>query len=161
MSAMQQIATELHAVLTQEYLLSGELLDLIGQERQKLECGDAAGLNLCLQNKNQLLDKLQAVTTHRLDLLGHEGLGTTPGLPDHWTASLAEFPVLARQHAQLLDTVQKLREENQTLGQMLNRKGHFLARLLDAVRPEAAIPATYERNGSHYHAAGTRRLISV
>lgn len=161
MSAMHEIATELHAVLTEEYLLSGELLDLIGQERQQLERGDQAALNLCLQSKNQLLDRLQGVTAQRLGLLRGEGLGTTPGLPDHWTASLTEFPALALQHARLLDLVQKLREENQTLGHMLNRKSHFITRLLDRMRPEAAVPATYQRNGSHYHAAGTRKLISV
>jgi flagellar biosynthesis/type III secretory pathway chaperone len=161
MSAMQLIATELHAVLTEEYLLSGELLDLIGQERQQLQCGDQAGLSLCLQCKNQLLDKLQTVTTHRLDLLHGEGLGTTPGLPDHWTASLNEFPLLASQHAQLLDLVQKLREENQTLGHMLNRKSHFITRLLDRMRPDTAVPATYQRNGNQYHDAGTRKLVSI
>lgn len=157
---MQQIAIELHAVLTEEYLLSGELLDLIGQERQQLERGDQAALSLCLQNKHQLLDRLQGVTTQRLDMLRGQGLGLTPGLPDHWTDSLSEFPALANQHALLLDLVQKLREENQSLGHMLNRKGHFITKLLDRMRPEAPTP-TYGRNGSHYHEAGSRKLISV
>jgi flagellar biosynthesis/type III secretory pathway chaperone len=117
-------------------------------------------LSQCLQSKHQLLDRLQGVTTQRLDLLRAEGLGITPGLPDHWTDSLNEFPALANQHALLLDVVQKLREENQSLGHMLNRKGHFITKLLDRMRPEAALP-TYGRNGGHYHEAGTRKLISV
>jgi flagellar biosynthesis/type III secretory pathway chaperone len=157
---MQQIASQLHAVLTEEYLLSGELLDLIGQERQQLLSGDQSGLTECIESKHQLLDRLQSVTTQRLGLLRSEGLNTTPGLPDHWTDSLSEFPALANQHAQLLDVVQKLREENQILGHMLNRKGHFITKLLDRMRPDAAVP-TYGRNGSHYHEAGTRKLISV
>ena len=157
---MQQIATALHAVLTEEYLLSGELLDLIGRERQQLLSGDQAGLNQCIQSKHQLLDRLQGVTVQRLDLLRSEGMNTTPGLPDHWTDSLSEFPALAHQHAQLLEVVQKLREENQILGHMLNRKGHFITKLLDRMRPDAAAPV-YGRNGNHYHEAGTRKLISV
>ena len=36
---MHQIAPALHAVLTEEYLLSGELLDLIGLVKQKLLSG--------------------------------------------------------------------------------------------------------------------------
>jgi flagellar biosynthesis/type III secretory pathway chaperone len=140
--------------------LSGELLDMIGQERQHLLRGDQAELNQCVQNKHRLLDKLQSVTLHRLQLLRLEGLGTTPGLPDHWTDALSEFPAIAQQHAQLLDVVQKLREENQILGHMLNRKGHFITKLLDRMRPESALP-TYGRNGSQYHEAGTRKLISV
>lgn len=157
---MQQIASALHAVLTEEYLLSGELLDLIGRERQQLLSGDQGGLNQCIESKHALLDRLQGVTTQRLDLLRSEGLNTTPGLPDHWTDALSEFPALANQHAQLLEVVQKLREENQILGHMLNRKGHFITKLLDRMRPEAATPV-YGRNGAHYHEAGTRKLISV
>lgn len=157
---MHQIATELHAVLTDEYLLSGELLDLIGREKQQLLSGDQASLNQCIESKHMLLDRLQSVTTQRLDLLRSAGLGTAPGLPDHWTDALSEFPALAQQHAQLLDIVQKLRDENQVLGHMLNRKGHFITKLLDRMRPESALP-TYGRNGGHYHEAGTRKLISV
>jgi flagellar biosynthesis/type III secretory pathway chaperone len=157
---MQHIATQLHAVLTEEYLLSGELLDMIGQERQLLLNSDQNGLNQCLQSKHKLLDRLQNVTLKRLQMLRLEGLGTTPGLPDHWADALSEFPAIAQQHAQLLDIVQKLREENQILGHMLNRKGHFITKLLDRMRPDNALP-TYGRNGSHYHEAGTRKLISV
>ena len=160
MAAMQQIETELHAVLTEEYLLSGELLDLIGREKQHLLSGDQQGLGQCVESKHQLLDRLQNVTLHRLDILRSKGLSTTPGLPDHWTDSLSEFPALAQQHAQLLDVVQHLREENQILGHMLNRKGHFITKLLDRMRPDAALP-TYGPNGGHYHEAGTRKLISV
>lgn len=157
---MHQIASTLHAVLTEEYLLSGELLDLIGRERQQLLNGDQDGMNQCIQSKHQLLDRLQGVTAQRLDLLRSEGLNTTPGLPDHWTDALSEFPALAQQHAQLLDVVQKLREENQMLGHMLNRKSHFITKLLDRMRPDAAV-TTYGRNGGHYHEAGTRKLVSV
>ncbi|HEY0963306.1 MAG TPA: flagellar protein FlgN [Pseudomonadales bacterium] len=157
---MHQIAPALHAVLTEEYLLSGELLDLIGREKQQLLSGDQASLSQCVESKHALLDRLQHVTMQRLDLLRSEGLNTTPGLPDHWTDSLSEFPALANQHAQLLEVVQRLREENQSLGHMLNRKGHFITKLLDRMRPESAQP-TYGRNGSHYHEAGTRKLISV
>src|SRR5690606_19652172 len=157
---MHNIASELHAVLTDEYLLSGELLDLIGQERQQLLNGDQAGMNQCVQSKHQLLDRLQSTTNRRLHLLRSEGLNTNPTLPGYWTDSLSEFPALAQQHAQLLDVVQHLREENQILGHMLNRKGHFITKLLDRMRPDAAVP-TYGRNGSHYHEAGTRKLISV
>lgn len=160
MSTLQHIESELHAVLTQEYLLSGELLDLIGRERQQLLNGDQGSLDQCIESKHQLLDRLQRVTTQRLELLRSEGLNTTPGLPDHWTDALNEFPALAQQHAQLLDVVQHLREENQILGHMLNRKGHFITKLLDRLRPENATPV-YGRHGNHYHEAGTRKLISV
>jgi flagellar biosynthesis/type III secretory pathway chaperone len=160
-AALEQIATELYAVLTEEYFLSGELLDVIGQEKQQLERGDQSALALSLENKHQLLDKLQAVTAQRLGLLQGKGLNTTPGLPDHWSASLSEFPALASQHAQLLDLVQKLREENQNLGHMLNRKSHFITRLLDRMKPDTGVPPVYQSNGSQYHDAGTRKLISV
>ncbi len=158
--SLHAIESELHEVLTEEYFLSGELLDLIGRERQQLLSGDQHGMNQCIESKHQLLDRLQGVTNRRLHLLRSEGLNTNPTLPGHWTDSLNEFPALAQQHAQLLDVVQHLREENQILGHMLNRKGHFITRLLDRMRPENATPV-YGRNGNHYHEAGTRKLISV
>lgn len=158
--SLHAIESELHEVLTEEYFLSGELLDLIGRERQQLLSGDQNGMNQCIESKHQLLDRLQDVTNRRLHLLRSEGLNTNPALPGHWTDALSEFPALAQQHAQLLDVVQHLREENQILGHMLNRKGHFITRLLDRMRPENATPV-YGRNGNHYHEAGTRKLISV
>jgi flagellar biosynthesis/type III secretory pathway chaperone len=158
--SLQAISDDLQDVLTEEYLLSGELLDMIGRERQQLLSGDHEGMNQCVASKHQLLDRLQSVTNRRLHLLRREGLNTNPTLPGHWTDSLSEFPALAQQHAQLLDVVQHLREENQILGHMLNRKGHFITRLLDRMRPENATPV-YGRNGNHYHEAGTRKLISV
>jgi flagellar biosynthesis/type III secretory pathway chaperone len=158
--SLQPIATELHDVLTEEYLLSGELLDLIGRERQQLLNGDHAGMNQCIESKHSLLDRLQSVTNRRLHLLRSEGLNTNPTLPGHWTDSLSEFPILAQQHAELLGVVQHLREENQILGHMLNRKGHFITKLLDRMRPENATPV-YGKSGNHYHEAATRKLISV
>jgi flagellar biosynthesis/type III secretory pathway chaperone len=151
------IAAELHAILTEEYLLSGELLAMIGREKQQLECGNPAALDTHMLDKHCLLDKLQAVTTRRIALLGSQGAE----LPGQWTASLAEFPALARQHMLLLDLVQKLQDENQALGDLVNRKARFVSLLLDQLQPAALPAATYHSNGSTHPQAASRRLITV
>ena len=157
MTLTSELATELYAILTEEYLLSGELLALIAQEKQQLECNDQAALIVSTQGKHKLLDRLQAVTAQRLDLAGIDGLD----LPQHWHDSLAGFPALASQHARLLDVVQRLRTENQTLGQMLNRKALFVTRMLDNLNTENIPADIYQRNGSRQHDANTRKLITV
>lgn len=161
MNAMEPIAAALHEVLTEEYLLSGELLALIAQEKQQVERGDQAALASGIAGKHQLLDRLQAVTARRIALLARQGEISGQDLPGQWTASLNEFPALARQHTLLLELVQKLREENQALGNLVNRKAHFISLLLDQLQPDAVAAGTYQSNGSKHLEAGSRRLISV
>lgn len=157
MSDLRPIADELHEVLTQEYLLSGELLALIGQERQYLERGDEGGLLASTGRKQQLLTTLQQVTAQRLTLLGSQD-GT---LPERWTDALDAFPALAQQHANLLELVHTLQNENQHLGLLLNRKAHFITRLLDRLRPDNGEAGLYHSNGNPSYNAGARKLISV
>jgi len=156
-NTLAPIVASLHAILSEEYLLSGELLAHIGQEKQHLERGDQAALQQAVLSKQTLLDRLQAVTAQRLDLVGTLG----DGLPVQWSATLQEFPALARQHALLLDLVQQLRAENNLLGQLLQRKTQFVSSVLARLQPGPAAGSLYHSNGSRLVEGGHRKLVSV
>lgn len=140
----------LNRLLREEIDLSGQLLELISDEKalmaQPLPSQESGGVNSTLEQKTTLLRQLQEVSGKRQDLMLLHGFDCTPQGVEFCSLACADDPGVRESFRRLGELARECHAANQMLGQLLNRKAGFFSRLLNNLSENAQEPL-YQANG--------------
>lgn len=144
--ASESLSVDLDALLKTEIRLSEALLALISEEKKLLEQPLSAEMDTTLQHKIQLLHELQQTSKQRQDLMLSHGYDSSPQGVEFCTLACAHAPDIRQSFSRLADLARECHNANQLLGQLLNRKSGFFARLLGNLSDNDQ-PPLYQANG--------------
>jgi flagellar biosynthesis/type III secretory pathway chaperone len=159
--SINSFSATLDLLLAEEIDLSGQLLQLITQEKSSLEFLPEPEADYSVRFKLSLLQKLEDLSNKRQHLMLNAGFENTLEGVKECIAAYPHVAALDKKFSQLADLARKCHSANQMLGQMLNRKTGFFSRLLSQLASAGQAPGLYSANGQKDAPSSLHRRLSI
>ena len=147
----EAIKVELERLLEAEATAARALLQSLKVESAALSSRDHKLITIDSANKRKLIDTLQNASDERIEFMAQNNLATsTAEIRAHAQASGdAHSNRVDELFIELANLAQLCFDENRIIGQLINRRSHFISQILRGLSPSANLYGlTYEENGS-------------
>jgi flagellar biosynthesis protein FlgN len=128
-----ELGAALHTVLDEMSATTTQLINILDEERQALECADSKALNRSGEAKQMLLRRLEQLDVERLHL-SNTGNDATQQTDSIWR--------------DLLKTLAVCRDKNQRNGALVNQRLTQVRRALSVLTGNDSQAGTYGQNGA-------------
>jgi flagella synthesis protein FlgN len=149
------LKTNIDQLLSLDLQHSTRLESVLREERLTLQQRDQKQLSALVEEKEQLLGKLDQSAKLRSQWLQQLGLKASA---DDWEKLVLkqQDPSLTDRYQALNDSVKNCRELNEVNGRLIGRSQQTLAKLLNIMRGTQATPQLYGSNGSTQNSSESR-----
>lgn len=149
------LKTNIDQLLSLDLQHSTRLESVLREERLTLQQRDQKQLSALVEEKEQLLGKLDQSAKLRSQWLQQLGLKASA---DDWEKLVLkqQDPSLNDRYQALNDSVKNCRELNEVNGRLIGRSQQTLAKLLNIMRGTQATPQLYGSNGSTQNSSESR-----
>jgi len=150
MSNLDNPDQKLTTLLLEEIQCASVLLDYLRKESAELASNNPTPEPADSEAKVQLLSAMQQTTQARANHMAANRQVLKNGRLADTAAALDVNNTLQPLFSQLATLAQQCFEENRLIGQMINRRSQFVARMLDSLAPRSRNPhaETYGENGN-------------
>lgn len=159
LSTFKETLTKL---LREEVSCATSLFESLESESMALSNLDDKLITINSAHKRRLIEALQLASNARIRLMAEQGLGASPDDIKEFVSSNDSDTELNVLFIRLSEIAQVCFAENRLIGQLINRRTHFISQALNSLSPTADLKSiTYGKNGIASRASNPNSFCSV